>query len=56
MVLIGLKLLSKSRRYWPAVVAVIPDAVLPMAIGLNAPEIHSMTSFDAEFGALNPPS
>ena len=37
-------------------IAVIPDAVLPMAIGLNAPEIHSMTSFDAEFGALNPPS
>ena len=37
-------------------VAVIPDAVLPMAIGLNAPEIHSMTSFDAEFGALNPPT
>ena len=34
-------------------VAVIPDAVLPMAIGLNAPEIHTMTSFDAEFGALN---
>jgi len=35
-------------------VAVIPDATLPMAIGLNAPEIHSMTSFDAEFGVLNP--
>jgi len=35
-------------------VAVIPDATLPMAIGLNAPEIHSMTSFDAEFGQLNP--
>jgi uncharacterized protein (TIGR03032 family) len=34
-------------------VAVIPDAVLPMAIGLNAPEIHAMTSFDAQFGALN---
>ena len=35
-------------------VAVIPDAVLPMAIGLNAPEIHTMTSFETAFGTLNP--
>jgi uncharacterized protein (TIGR03032 family) len=36
-------------------VAVIPEASLPMAIGLNSPEIHSMTSFDREFGPLLPP-
>ena len=35
-------------------VAVIPEAQLPMAIGLNMPEIHTMTSFDREFGALVP--
>ncbi|MGZ8363157.1 MAG: TIGR03032 family protein [Caulobacteraceae bacterium] len=35
-------------------VSVIPGAVLPMAIGLNSPEIHSMTSFDREFGPLLP--
>ena len=36
-------------------VAVIPETTLPMAIGLNSPEIHSMTSFDREFGPLLPP-
>jgi len=35
-------------------VAVIPNALLPMAIGLNMPEIYSMTSFDREFGPLAP--
>lgn len=35
-------------------VAVIPEAQLPMAIGLNMPEIHSMTSFDSEFAPLDP--
>lgn len=37
-------------------VAVMPSVQLPMAIGLNTPEIHTMTSFDPEFAPLSPPS
>jgi uncharacterized protein (TIGR03032 family) len=35
-------------------VAVIPGALLPMAIGLQSTEIHSMTSFDPAFAPLIP--
>jgi len=35
-------------------VAVIPDTICPMAIGVNSPEIHSMITFDKEFAPLIP--
>lgn len=37
-------------------VAVIPESVCPMAIGTNSPEIHSLLTFDPQFGPLNPPA
>ena len=36
-------------------VAIIPDTLCPMAIGINSPEIHSMITFDKEFAPLIPP-
>jgi uncharacterized protein (TIGR03032 family) len=36
-------------------VAVIPQALCPMAIGVNSPEIHSMITFDRQFAPLIPP-
>jgi len=33
-------------------VAIIPDTLCPMAIGINSPEIHSMITFDKEFAPL----
>jgi len=36
-------------------VAIIPDTLCPMAIGVNSPEIHSMITFDKEFAPLIPP-
>ena len=36
-------------------VAVIPQTILPMAIGVNSPEIHSMITFDKQFAPLIPP-
>ena len=33
-------------------VAVIPDVLCPMALGVNSPDIQSLISFDPEFGAL----
>lgn len=37
-------------------VAVIPDAICPMAIGAGSTEIQSLLSFDPKFGPLNPPT
>lgn len=37
-------------------VAVIPQALCPMAIGVNSPEIHSMITFDRQFAPLIPPA
>lgn len=37
-------------------VAIIPDTLCPMAIGVNSPEIHSMITFDKEFAPLIPPA
>jgi uncharacterized protein (TIGR03032 family) len=37
-------------------VAVIPDTICPMALGVNSPDIQSLVSFDPEFGALQPPT
>ncbi|MBX7249902.1 MAG: TIGR03032 family protein [Caulobacteraceae bacterium] len=36
-------------------VAIIPDTLCPMAIGINSPEIHSMITFDKEFAPLIAP-
>jgi len=36
-------------------VAVVPDTICPMAIGVNSPEIHSMITYDKEFAPLIPP-
>jgi uncharacterized protein (TIGR03032 family) len=36
-------------------VAVIPDAVCPMAVGPHTAEIRSLTSFENEFAPLTPP-
>ena len=35
-------------------VAVIPGAVCPMAIGVNAPEIASMITYERDFAPLDP--
>jgi len=35
-------------------VAVIPETICPMALGMNSPDIQSLISFDPEFGALQP--
>jgi len=35
-------------------VAVIPDAICPMALGVSSPDIQSLVSFEAEFGPLAP--
>jgi uncharacterized protein (TIGR03032 family) len=37
-------------------VAVIPDALCPMALGINSPDIQSLISFEPEFGPLQPPA
>ncbi|HMJ93644.1 MAG TPA: TIGR03032 family protein [Allosphingosinicella sp.] len=37
-------------------VAIVPDTICPMALGIGSPEIQSLHSFDAEFGPLVPPS
>jgi uncharacterized protein (TIGR03032 family) len=37
-------------------VAVIPQALCPMAIGVNSPEIHSMITFDRQFAPLIAPA
>jgi uncharacterized protein (TIGR03032 family) len=37
-------------------VAVIPNALCPMAIGVNSPEIHSMLFWDKQFAPLIPPA
>ena len=36
-------------------VAVIPDTLCPMALGVSSPDIQSLVSFEPEFGALAPP-
>lgn len=36
-------------------VAVIPEVVCPMAVGIASPDIQSLISFDSEFGPLLPP-
>ena len=33
-------------------VAVIPDTICPMALGVNSPDIQSLVSFEPEFGSL----
>lgn len=37
-------------------VAVIPDVLCPMALGVSSPDIQSLISFDPEFGALQAPA
>jgi uncharacterized protein (TIGR03032 family) len=37
-------------------VAVIPDALCPMALGVSSPDIQSLISFEPEFGPLQPPA
>ena len=37
-------------------VAVIPDVLCPMALGVNSPDIQSLISFEPEFGALEAPA
>jgi len=37
-------------------VAVIPDVLCPMALGVQSPDIQSLISFDPEFGALQAPA
>jgi len=37
-------------------VAVIPDTICPMALGVSSPDIQSLISFDPEFGALEAPA
>ncbi|HEV2816099.1 MAG TPA: TIGR03032 family protein [Allosphingosinicella sp.] len=37
-------------------VAVIPDVLCPMALGVQSPDIQSLISFEPEFGALEPPA
>ncbi|MNK98753.1 hypothetical protein D3C87_1191250 [compost metagenome] len=36
-------------------VAVMPDTICPMAVGIDAPEMRSIITFDSNFGPLNPP-
>lgn len=36
-------------------VAVIPETVCPMALGVSSPDIQSLISFEPEFGSLAPP-
>ncbi|HEX8641898.1 MAG TPA: TIGR03032 family protein [Allosphingosinicella sp.] len=33
-------------------IAAVPDAICPMALGVNSPDIRSLISFDQEFGPL----
>jgi uncharacterized protein (TIGR03032 family) len=35
-------------------IAVVPDVVCPMAVGVDSPDLQSMITFDAEFGPLEP--
>jgi hypothetical protein len=35
-------------------VAVIPDTICPMALGVSSPDIQSLISFDQEYGPLLP--
>ncbi len=35
-------------------IAVIPDTICPMALGVNSPDIQSLISFEPEFGELRP--
>jgi uncharacterized protein (TIGR03032 family) len=37
-------------------VAVIPETICPMALGVNSPDIQSLVSFDPEFGLLQAPA
>jgi uncharacterized protein (TIGR03032 family) len=37
-------------------VAVIPDTLCPMALGVSSPDIQSLVSFEPEFGALEAPA
>ncbi|NEX93027.1 TIGR03032 family protein [Caulobacter sp. 17J65-9] len=37
-------------------VAVIPETLLPMAIGANSPEMHSFITYDKQFAPLIPPA
>ncbi|HMG48180.1 MAG TPA: TIGR03032 family protein [Allosphingosinicella sp.] len=37
-------------------VAVIPDTLCPMALGVSSPDIQSLISFEPEFGALEAPA
>ena len=37
-------------------VAVIPEVLCPMALGVNSPDIQSLISFEPEFGALEAPA
>jgi len=37
-------------------VAVIPDVLCPMALGVQSPDIQSLISFEPEFGPLQPPA
>ena len=37
-------------------VAVIPNTICPMALGVNSPDIQSLISFDPEFGRLEAPA